>query len=167
MSRAFVKDDDTAAGSEELPERPVSTQPNYVTARGLAQLRRRQEEMLARHAQLKQAAEAFDRPEIARLERDLRYVAQRVDTAQVVEPGSRRADEVHFGATVGAREPDGTLLDVTIVGEDEADVAQGLISWDSPLGLALLGAQVGDTVRWRRPAGEVDLEVASIAYVGL
>jgi transcription elongation GreA/GreB family factor len=50
----------------------------------------------------------------------------------------------------------------TIVGEDEADVAQGKISWVSPLAKALLNARVGDVVTWRRPVGDKELQILSI-----
>jgi transcription elongation GreA/GreB family factor len=49
-----------------------------------------------------------------------------------------------------------------IVGEDEADVSQGRISWVSPLAAALMEARAGDTVVWRRPSGEVELTIVSI-----
>jgi transcription elongation GreA/GreB family factor len=54
----------------------------------------------------------------------------------------------------------------TIVGEDEADVATGKVSWLSPLAKALIGARVGDTVKWRRPVGDTDLEILDIHYPG-
>jgi transcription elongation factor GreB len=39
-----------------------------------------------------------------------------------------------------------------------------MVSWDSPLAHALIGAKVGDTVKWRRPAGETEVEVMGIVY---
>jgi transcription elongation GreA/GreB family factor len=47
---------------------------------------------------------------------------------------------------------------------DEADVAAGRISWASPLAQSLIGAGVGDTVVWKRPAGNLELEVTRISY---
>ena len=73
MSRAFVKEDNEDLLNEELPERPVSSEPNYVTPSGLEQLRGKVEKLQAEHARLKQAAEAFDRPQLSQVERDLRY----------------------------------------------------------------------------------------------
>jgi len=55
---------------------------------------------------------------------------------------------------------------VTLVGEDETDAAQGLISWSSPIGRALRGAMVGDVRRIVLPAGERELEIAAISYPG-
>jgi len=58
--------------------------------------------------------------------------------------------------------PEGRRMTFAVVGEDEADAAQGKISWFSPLALALAEARVGDAVVWKRPAGEVELTVVAI-----
>lgn len=50
------------------------------------------------------------------------------------------------------------------VGEDEADAPQRQISWVSPLAAALAEARVGDTVGWKRPAGEVELTIVAIRH---
>ncbi|HZP85823.1 MAG TPA: GreA/GreB family elongation factor [Burkholderiales bacterium] len=164
MSRAFVKGDDSDLSGEEVPERPISPHPNYVTEQGLAQLRQRYDELLAQHATLKAAAEAFDKPKLTAVERDLRYFSQRLDSAILVDPSKEPQDEVHFGATVEAEDQDGRIHRFKIVGEDEADVATGKVSWLSPLAHALIGAKIGDSVKWKRPAGEVELEIRDIRY---
>jgi transcription elongation GreA/GreB family factor len=164
MSRAFVKGDDSDLSGEEVPERPVSPFPNYVTAEGLNQLRARYDALTARHLELKAAAEDFDKPKLTEIDRDLRYFAQRLESAILVDPGKEPQDEVHFGATVQAEDAQGKTHRFKIVGEDEADVATGKVSWLSPLAKALIGAKVGDTVKWQRPAGDLDLEIAEIRY---
>ena len=164
MSRAFVKDDNEDRPSEELPERPVSDSPNYVTPAGLRLLRERVDELTREHARLREAAEAFEKPRLAVNERDLRYFQSRLDSAIVVDVASEPKDEVHFGATVKAEDEDGKVNRFTIVGEDEADVKNDKISWLSPLAKALLGSRVGDTVLWNRPAGATPLEVLEIGY---
>jgi transcription elongation factor GreB len=164
MSRAFVKDDDAALSGEELPERPISPHPNYVTSEGLALLRTRYEELNRQHAILKAAEEDFDKPRLSAIERDLRYFSQRLDSAILVDPRQEPQDEVHFGATVEAEDSDGRVHCFKIVGDDEADVHTGKISWQAPLAHALIGARVGDTVKWRRPVGDADLEIRSIKY---
>ena len=58
----------------------------------------------------------------------------------------------------------GQRLDYTIVGEDEADPAAGLVSWVSPLARALQDAEVGDLIVWERPMGDLELEVRRIRY---
>jgi transcription elongation factor GreB len=164
MSRAFVKGDDSDLSGEEVPERPISPHPNYVTFEGLAQLRHRYEQLQSEHATLKSAGQDFDKPKLTAIDRDLRYFSQRLESAIVVDPGKEPQDEVHFGATVQAEDAHGQTHRFKIVGEDEADVATGKVSWVSPLAKALIGARVGDAVKWRRPAGELDLEIVKIEY---
>jgi transcription elongation factor GreB len=164
LSRAFVKGDDSDLSGEELPERPVSPYPNYVTAQGFAQLRSKYDGLVARHAQLKAAAQDFDKPKLTEIERDLRYFSQRLESAILVDVDNEPRDEVHFGATVKAETDDGDVHEFTIVGEDEADVATGKVSWLSPLAKAMIGAKTGDTVKWRRPAGDAELEILDIRY---
>jgi len=164
MSRAFVKGDDSDLSGEEVPERPISPFPNYVTAEGLSQLRARYDALTTEHLELKAAGEDFDKPKLTAVDRDLRYFAQRLESAILVAPGKEPQDEVHFGATVQAEDAEGKTHRFKIVGEDEADVATGKVSWLSPLAKALIGAKVGDTVKWQRPAGDLDLEIAEIRY---
>jgi transcription elongation GreA/GreB family factor len=164
MSRAFVKEDSEDRLGEELPERPVSDQPNYVTRAGIGQLRERVEALQAELAKIKQAGEAMDRPRRSQVERDLRYYQAKLESAIVVEVSAQPRDEVHFGARVEAQDEEGGRHRFTIVGEDEADVAEGKVSWLSPLARALMGAKVGDSVTWQRPAGATGLEVLEIRY---
>jgi transcription elongation GreA/GreB family factor len=162
VSRAFVKED--AAGDEPLPERRVSEHPNLVTPAGLAQLEASVRQLETERDTLSAAAPgdpvAGDR--LRHVERDRRYFAARLATATVVDPAAGEADRAGFGATVVVREPDGRRRRLTIVGEDEADREAGRLSWVSPLGRALDGSRVGDTVTWRRPAGTLELTVESI-----
>jgi transcription elongation GreA/GreB family factor len=69
---------------------------------------------------------------------------------------------VHFGTTVEVCDEAGTIQTFTIVGEDEADSALGKLSWVSPLATALLNAELGELVKWRRPAGPQELEIVAI-----
>jgi transcription elongation GreA/GreB family factor len=140
MSRAFVSEETTEANAAQLPERPVSSAPNLVTARGLALINEevdRLQAMLARAA-----ADDAERPRIAR---DLRYWKARQASARLVEPTAGAPDEVAFGVRVTILR-DGKSATYRIVGEDEADPARGLLSWASPLATALLGGGVGDEV---------------------
>lgn len=168
MSRAFVKesDDDSTAG--ELPERPVPAHANYVTPHGLELLQTRLRELRELHERLKPEME-FDsasKQKMREVERDQRYFAAQIDRAAVVDPATQPRDEVHFGAVVDIVDDDGKSYRFAIVGDDEADVAAGRISWASPLARALMGARVGDSVTWRRPAGETGVEITGISYPG-
>jgi transcription elongation factor GreB len=166
MSRAFTKEstDDLVAG--ELPERPVPTHPNYVTPRGLEQLQARARELQDAHEKLAARTEddSAAKQKLREVERDQRYVNSQLERAAVVDPSGQPRDEVHFGATVKMMDEDGKEHRFTIVGDDEADVAAGRISWASPLAKAMIGAKVGDTVMWRRPAGDAEVEIVQIAY---
>jgi len=164
MSRAFVKDDNEALPSEELPERPVNSEPNYITPAGLAKLRRKVEKLHDEHVRLKEAQEDFDRPRLAQVERDLRYYQARLESAILVDVSKQPRDEVHFGASVKTEDEGGAVHSIAIVGEDETDAAHGRVSWQSPLAKALMGAKVGDTVTWNRPAGSTTLNVLEIHY---
>ena len=168
MSRAFTKEstDDLVAG--ELPERPVPAHANYVTPRGLEQLQARVKELQERHEQLAARAEedSLAKDKLREVERDQRYFKAQVDRASVVDPAGQPRDEVHFGATVSITGEDGKPHRFEIVGDDEADVAAGKISWASPLAKAMIGARVGDSVKWHRPAGDTEVEIVEIRYPG-
>jgi transcription elongation GreA/GreB family factor len=162
MSRAFVKESDR---EDELPEIPLSEHPNHVTPRGLALLRARLDAALAERADLREddgdvAAAARRRS----LEREIRWLEARVAGAHVVDPARQPRDRVAFGATVDVADADGVEATYRIVGEDEAAAERGDVSWVSPLAQALLGARVGDEVLWRRPRGDLRIEVLAIRY---
>lgn len=166
MSRAFVKEDDTGAPGQNLPERPVSDHPNYVTPSGLAALEREAGELEARRLELlARGDDPMALEELRYVDRDLRYYAARLESAIVVDPAGQPADEVAFGAAVTVTGAEGERT-FTIVGEDEADLAALKVSYVSPLAEALMGARVGDRVVWRRPAGDLELTVKAIAYDG-
>jgi transcription elongation GreA/GreB family factor len=152
MSRAFVRESD--GSGEPLPERAVSTHPNFVTPRGLAQIEARLQELgTQRHA----ARASEQREALAGLERDLRYWSARRASARVVEPGGS-TERVRFGMQVTLRLASGATQVFRLVGEDEADAAQGLLSWVAPLAQSLLGRQAGESVSFQ--GGEA--EIASI-----
>ena len=163
MSRAFVKEPD-GNSPEPLPELPLSDHPNYVTPRGLAQLRARRQAASARRDALKASTDSIGRQnELALLERELRWLNTRVHSAIEVDLLSQPEDRVTFGATVTVASAEGEQR-YRIVGEDEAAAEQQRVSYLSPLARALLGARVGDEVIWQRPAGDLALEVIAIDY---
>jgi transcription elongation GreA/GreB family factor len=149
MSRAFVRNSDD--DPQSLPERPVSPHPNFVTARGLAAIEARVREL---EAQRQAAREAEDASLRARLERDLRYWSARRASARMVAPPAA-ADRVRFGMRVTLRLASGATQIWRLVGEDEADAAQGLLSWVSPLAQVLLGGAVGETVAFQGGEAEI------------
>ena len=101
----------------------------------------------------------------AQLEARIAQVEDRLARAQVIDSSGQTPDVVRFGATV-------VLADVqnsehktyTIVGEDEADVSNGLISVTSPVARALLGKEVGASVTVRVPKGTREFEILDIRF---
>jgi len=141
MSRAFVKESDGADG-EELAELQVSPHRNLVTAEGLGQIERNVDRLRVEQS----AARAVDdRVALKRIQRDLRYWAERQRSAELVPPAAP-GDKVRFGSVVTLAKQDGSSLEFRIVGEDEADPARGKISYVSPIARRLIGAVVGEEV---------------------
>src|SRR3990167_7946074 len=105
MSRAFVKEDNFEQAGDDLIERPISLDTNYVTPTGLKQL---QDEAARLEEMRKQLAEQKDDPfamqRRAEVERDLRYYAARLESAVLVDPAAQPINEIRFGATVGEDE---------------------------------------------------------------
>jgi transcription elongation factor GreA len=99
------------------------------------------------------------------LEARIRLLEDKLARAQVIDPAGQSPDRVRFGVTV-------VMTDVvtaeevryTIVGEDESDVAQGLISVSSPVARALLGKGVDDAVRVQVPKGVREFEILEILF---
>jgi transcription elongation GreA/GreB family factor len=162
MNRAFVKEPDEGAPAEGLPERQISEHPNYVTPAGLRQLEAKVGELETRRLELLDEDDLEG--ELAYVDRDLRYYTARLESAILVDPARQPRRKVAFGAAVTVSQNGGDLRTFTIVGEDEADLKEGKISFVSPLAEALLEARVGKTVLWRRPAGDLKLTVEEIDY---
>jgi transcription elongation GreA/GreB family factor len=140
MSRAFVKETD--AGAEELPDRPVSSHRNFVTANGLAAIDASIGRFVAGH---RAAVDKGDAQAAAATLREVRYWRARRASAEVVRPSSDTRI-ASFGMTVSLRREDGRKQTFRIVGEDEADPSRGTVSYVSPLARAVLTYGPGDTV---------------------
>jgi len=162
MSRAFVKEGD--GGLDPLPDLPLSPHPNYVIPRGLAALQNRLRDRQTALAALKSRPDRLDKLPEAAAERDIRYIEARLRSAIVTDPATLPLTEVAFGLVVLVADETGAQTRYEITGEDEADAAQGRIAPQSPLARALLGAQVGDRVTWRKPSGAVTLEIVRICH---
>jgi transcription elongation factor GreB len=118
-----------------------------------------------------QGLQAF-KDELAELEREdsamdadrRQFLRQLVDHAHVIVPEHQSGDRVIFGATVTVKDEDGERRIYKLVGVDESDAKAGKVSWISPIGKALLGARVGDTVTLLTPVKEEDLEILSVEF---
>ncbi|WP_033316760.1 GreA/GreB family elongation factor [Pontibacter roseus] len=173
MSRAFVKEDD-AGEAPIIPPRaalPPGT-PNYVTPRGLEKLREELAELEAERSlvEANRENEADRTRQLTVLNARLSALSGRLASAKVVDPLSQTSDEVRFGATVtlitrSGGKP-GTMREFTIVGVDEASVAEGRIAFVAPIARAITGARLGQTVKLRMGRVEEEVEVTEIAYEG-
>ena len=92
-------------------------------------------------------------------------IEDKLSRIEVIDPSMLDMEKVVFGATVELLDLD-TDDEVTyqIVGSDEADVTQGLISYDAPLARALIGKEEGDDVAVNTPKGVREYEVVGIEY---
>ena len=163
MSRAFVKEGDGAL--DPLPDLPQSPYPNYVTPRGLASLQARLQQRQSDLAVLKSRPDRLDKLPEAAAERDIRYLESRLRSAILTQP-SPNLQEAAFGHCITVTDPNGKTVTYEITGEDEADAALHRIAPHAPLARALLGAQVGDEVIWRKPNGPITLTIQGICHAG-
>lgn len=144
MSVAFTREEDLEATAADLADRPISPHANLVTPQGLALIEAELAAARAAYAAAQAAGSIeSDRTPMARATRDLRYWSSRRASAQLREP-TPGDGSVRFGSSVAIEREDGRAQTWRIVGEDEADPAQGRISYVSPLAQALLGRAVGD-----------------------
>ncbi|MGE3622633.1 MAG: transcription elongation factor GreB, partial [Bdellovibrionales bacterium] len=168
MSKAFIKesnggDDDDADDADVLP---VNTK-NYVTPHGFAKLKDEQQQLwnVERPKVVETvswAAGNGDRSEngdyiygkkrLREIDRRLRYLNKRIENAEIVDPEKQKSrNQVFFGATVTFLRKDEKQT-VTIVGIDEANMAENKISWLSPVARARMKARPGDEVELKTPS---------------
>ena len=108
----------------------------------------------------------YGKKRLREIDRRLRFLQKRLDTATIVAPSEQSDSErVYFGATVTLEDAEGALVTYQIVGSDEIDASGGRISVESPLARALLRKRVGDSVEVVRPRGEVEYTVVRIRYL--
>ena len=99
----------------------------------------------------------------AQIEGRIQRLEDRLARAQVIDPSGQSCDQVRFGLTVGLEDVEtGERVTYTILGEEEADAANGKISVSSPVARGLLGKEVGDSVTVRVPKGTREFEVLEI-----
>jgi transcription elongation factor GreA len=99
------------------------------------------------------------------VEAQIAEIEDRVSRAQIIDPASLSGDRVVFGATVTVLDDNDKKQRYQIVGMTEADARQGRISYDSPLGRALIGRQVGEEVEVTVPSGDRCYQVKKIEFI--
>lgn len=147
MSVAFRRDGDEEHLEPKF-ELPIPPGPNLVTARGKAQIEEKCAEWEAA------VAAAPDEEAVKSARRHLRYWRSRAATAQEMPPPDGSC--VAFGASVEFR-LNGKTRSITIVGDDEADPAAGLLSFSAPLSRAMMGAEAGELVDFSGRAEAIEI----------
>jgi transcription elongation factor GreB len=164
MSRAFVKENDLEHAGIDIPERPVSQLPNYVTPNGHQQLK---QTINLIESEIRSIKELEDSPENKqnkmKLERDLRYYLKRFESAILIDKHEEN-NKVLFGAHVILIDENNETYQFQIVGEDEADVKHNKLSYVSPLAKELIGSSIGDEIIWKRADGNRVVFIDSINY---
>jgi transcription elongation factor GreA len=95
----------------------------------------------------------------------IRDLEHKLAEAQIIDTSNLSTEKVVFGATVTVKDVQTeTEQRYTLVGQDEGDLKNGKISVQSPVGRALIGKRVGDTVEVKTPAKVVEYEVRNICF---
>lgn len=180
MSKAFTKEADAADEDElQLPPLPVGGK-NYITPQGYARLRDELLDLIDNERPkivdvVHWAASNGDRSEngdylygkkrLREIDRRIRFLTKRLDIAEVTDPSIHHGnDQIFFGATVTYAEDSGVERTVKIMGIDEANSANGEVSWISPIARTLLKAREGDELRLVMPERVITIEVLSVIY---
>jgi transcription elongation factor GreB len=152
---------------------------NYITPQGAEKLKVELKKLLYQDRPelvkvIQWAASNGDRSEngdyiygkrrLREIDRRIRFLTQRLEAAEIVDPLKQRTDRVLFGATITVLDEEDQKRQYRIVGQDEIDPKQGWVSWVSPIAKALLNSKVGDVVSFRSPGGDEELEVLEIRY---
>jgi transcription elongation factor GreB len=183
MSKAFVKEDgDAGSGDEPEVDASVPGGKNYMTPAGAERMRQelrklRYEERPEVTRVVSWAAGNGDRSEngdylygkkrLREIDKRMRFLAKRLESAEIVDPLAIKVTYVQFGATVTIRFEDDSEKRYSIVGIDEVDLPKGRISWMSPLARALMRASAGDIVTFNSPKGQQEIEIIAVEYLTL
>ena len=87
-----------------------------------------------------------------------------LERADIVEPAQMPSDVITMNSTARFVLNDGSEREITLVYPRDADGSAGKVSILAPVGSALLGLRVGDSIRWPAPGGDIDLRVLAIRY---
>lgn len=150
MSRGFVREDDQEEAPFIPPRAPLPPGvENHVTPRGLRLLHAEREELETQRAAV--TGDDYERRRaLAEINGRLELLNERIASARVRDVAEQGTDEVRFGCTVAFTVESGPQAGAqrkfTIVGVDEASVAEGRIAFTAPIMRALMGAHIGDVV---------------------
>jgi len=179
MSKAFTKETDADDEELQLPSLPAGGK-NYITPQGYATLRDELLDLIDNERPkvvevVHWAASNGDRSEngdylygkkrLREIDRRIRFLTKRLEIAEVTDPSVHFGNaQIFFGATVTYADDAGVERTVTIKGIDEANSAQGEVSWISPIARTLLKAREGDELKLVMPDRVGDIEVLKVSY---
>ena len=107
----------------------------------------------------------YRKKQLRELDRRLRFLAKRLDVAVVVDPREQKQDQkVFFGARVSVEDKEGKKHAWRIVGADEIGDDRNDISWRSPVGRALIGKKIGDTVVAKLKDSKREFTITNVTY---
>jgi transcription elongation factor GreB len=107
----------------------------------------------------------YGKRRLREIDRRIRFLTKRLDIAEVVDPSVHfGSDQVFFGATIEYENQDGIVTKIRIVGVDEFDPLNGMISWVSPVARAITKSKIGDTVILKTPLGSEELTILDVTY---
>jgi transcription elongation factor GreB len=179
MSKAFTKESDNDDDDLQLPALPAGCK-NYITPHGYATLRDELLDLIDNERPrvvdaVHWAASNGDRSEngdyiygkkrLREIDRRIRFLTKRLEIAEITDPSIHHGNtQIFFGATVTYVDDVGVERTIKIMGIDEANSAQGEVSWISPIARTLLKAREGDELKLVIP-GRVDtIEVLRVFY---
>jgi transcription elongation factor GreB len=153
----------------------------YITSRGASQLAAELSHLasVARPKIVQEVADAaaqgdrsenaeyiYGKKKLREIDRRIGFLTRRLDDVQVVDVNERpqQPNVVFFGAIVHIEDEEGGQRCYQLVGPDETKPESGLVSYQSPIGKALLKRKIGDVVTFRRPAGDVEIEILRVEY---
>jgi transcription elongation factor GreA len=152
----------TVGGAEKLKEelRRLKTEDRPRVVNAIAEARA--------HGDLKENAEYHAaREQQSFMEGRIREIEAKLSNAQVIDVTALpHSGKVVFGVTVDLEATeDGKQVTYRIVGDDEADIKQGMISVSSPIARALIGKEEGDVVTVQAPGGNIEYEILEVRYI--
>ncbi|MDR5590211.1 GreA/GreB family elongation factor [Christiangramia sp. SM2212] len=166
MSRGFVKEEDQ---EEPLIVPPRAALPegvtNYVTPNGLAELKQELKELEHQRAHVEAENETEKRRSQSLIDGKINLLAERLQSARLLDPKEQPGDEVRFGAIVELQNlTSNQKQEFQIVGVDEADIKKKKIAFVAPIAKAVTGKKVGEETDFKLGNEVRKLKILKISY---